>query len=151
MRYKFLTHFFPSKTFQPFSFCHIHLFISGLPLNGWARQPFIAEGFGAGGDLFADYILFVSSPFVFVFFNGHSHCPNKGVRHYYLANCHRFAGAVRSRHARGASASWARGDEYQGGRNGFLRFQEQLLRRKKTEVVFGCFCWKWGARGTIFA
>ncbi|MDD6498733.1 MAG: hypothetical protein PUF44_01340, partial [Bacteroidales bacterium] len=21
----------------------------------------------------------------------------------------------------------------------------------KTEVVFGCFCWKWGARGTIFA
>ena len=65
VRYKFLTHFFPSKTLQPFSFCHIHLFISGLPLNGWARQPFIAEGFGAGGDLFADYILFVSSPFVF--------------------------------------------------------------------------------------
>ena len=29
------------------------------------------------------------------------------------------------------------GDEYQGGRNGFLRFQEQLLRRKKQKLFLG--------------
>ena len=42
--------FFPSKTFQPFIYCAIDLFISSLPLNGWVRQPFIADGFGPGGD-----------------------------------------------------------------------------------------------------
>ena len=56
----------------------------------------------------------------------------------------------RTRLVRGAVEPWARGDDDQGGRNDFLRFQEQLLRRKKTEVVFGCFCWKWGARGDNF-
>ena len=44
----------------------------------------------------------------------HYLCRRKGVRDYYLANCHRFAGAVRSRHARGASASWARGGRTTG-------------------------------------
>ena len=64
-----LRNFFPSKTFQPFIYCAIDLFISGLPLNGWARQPFIAEGSGPERDLFAGYILLVSLPFVFVFSN----------------------------------------------------------------------------------
>ena len=45
-----LRNFFPSKTFQPFIYCAIDLFISSLPLNGWVRQPFIADGFGPGGD-----------------------------------------------------------------------------------------------------
>ena len=44
-----LRNFFPSQTFQPFSFCHIHLFISGLLLNGWACQPFMAEGLDLEG------------------------------------------------------------------------------------------------------
>ncbi len=57
----------------------------------------------------------------------------------------------RTRLGRGAVEPRARGDENQGERNNFLRFQEQLLRRKKTGVVFGCFCWKWGARGDNFA
>ena len=69
-----LRNFFPSKTFQPFSFCHIHLFISGLPLNGWACKPFIAEGFGSGGDLFADYFTCLSALCV-RFFKGHFYFP----------------------------------------------------------------------------
>ena len=56
----------------------------------------------------------------------------------------------RTRLGRGAVEPRARGDENQGERNNFLRFQEQLLRRKKTGVVFGCFCWKWVARGNNF-
>ena len=57
----------------------------------------------------------------------------------------------RARLWRGAVEPRARGDDNQGGKNDFLRFQEQLLRRKKTDVVFGCFCWKWSARGDNFA
>ena len=40
----------------------------------------------------------------------------------------------RSRLGRGAVEPRARGDEDQGERNNFLRFQEQLLRRKKQEL-----------------
>ena len=40
----------------------------------------------------------------------------------------------RTRLGRGAVEPRARGDENQGGRNDFLRFQEQLLRRKKREL-----------------
>ena len=29
--------------------------------------------------------------------------------------------------------------------------KKTTFKEKKTGVVFGCFCWKWGARGTIFA
>ena len=61
---------------------------------------------------------------------------------------HRLTGAGRSRHARGANASWARGDEYQGGRNDFLRFQEQLLRRKKQKLFLGVSVGN-GVRGGI--
>ena len=43
----------------------------------------------------------------------------------------------RTRLGRGAVEPWARGDEYQGGRNDFLRFQEQLLRRKKQKLFLG--------------
>ena len=70
------------------------------------------------------------------------------MRHYYRAYFHRFAGAVRSRHARGASASWARGDDNQGGKNDFLRFQEQLLRRKKQKLFLGVSVGN-GVRGGI--
>ena len=70
------------------------------------------------------------------------------MRHYYRAYCHRFAGAVRSRHARGANASWARGDDNQGGKNDFLRFQEQLLRRKKQKLFLGVSVGN-GVRGGI--
>ncbi|MCI6822841.1 MAG: hypothetical protein MR881_05050 [Bacteroidales bacterium] len=40
----------------------------------------------------------------------------------------------RPRLGRGAFEPRARGDENQGKRNDFLRFQEQLLRRKKQEL-----------------
>ena len=43
----------------------------------------------------------------------------------------------RPRLGRGAFEPRARGDENQGGRNDFLRFQEQLLRRKKRELFLG--------------
>ena len=43
----------------------------------------------------------------------------------------------RARLGRGAVEPRARGDEYQGGRNDFLRFQEQLLRRKKQKLFLG--------------
>ena len=49
---------------------------------------------------------------------------------------------------RGAVAPRARGDEYQGGRNGFLRFQEQLLRRKKQKLFLGVSVGN-GVRGGI--
>ena len=42
----------------------------------------------------------------------------------------------------------ARGDDNQGGRNDFLRFQEQLLRRKKQELFFGVSVGN-GVRGGI--
>ena len=125
------------------------MFISGLPLNGWARQPFIAEGLGPEGIYSQTIVYLFLRPLFLFFFNGHSHCPNKGVRHYYLANCHRFADAVRSRHARGASASWARGDDNQGEKNDFLRFQEQLLRRKKQKLFLGVSVGN-GVRGGLF-
>ena len=44
----------------------------------------------------------------------HYLCRRKGVRDYYHAISHRFAGAGRSRHARGANASWARGGRTAG-------------------------------------
>ena len=62
-----LRNFFSSQTIQPFIYCAINLFIGGLPLNGWARQPFMAEGSGPERNMFAGYMLFVSLPFVFVF------------------------------------------------------------------------------------
>ena len=39
------THFYPRKTFQSFICFAICLFISRLPLNGWACKPFSDEGF----------------------------------------------------------------------------------------------------------
>ena len=44
--------------------------------------------------------------------------------------------------------SRARGDDNQGGRNGFLRFQEQLLRRKKQKLFLGVSVGN-GVRGGI--
>ena len=44
--------------------------------------------------------------------------------------------------------SRARGDEDQGGRNDFLRFQEQLLRRKKQKLFLGVSVGN-GVRGGI--
>ena len=43
----------------------------------------------------------------------------------------------RTRLGRGAVEPRALGDENQGGRNDFLRFQEQLLRRKKQMLFLG--------------
>ena len=54
----------------------------------------------------------------------------------------------RTRLGRGAVEPRARGDEYQGGRNGFLRFQEQLLRRKKQKLFLGVSVGN-GVRGGI--
>ena len=54
----------------------------------------------------------------------------------------------RTRLGRGAVEPRARGDENQGGRNDFLRFQEQLLRRKKQKWFFG-FSVGNGVRGGI--
>ena len=90
-----LRNFFPSKTFQPFIYCAIDLFISGLPMNGWARQPFIAEGSGPERDLFAGYILLVSLPFVFVFSNDIFTSPQLRGRHTTIAGrVHRNCGEV---------------------------------------------------------
>ena len=54
----------------------------------------------------------------------------------------------RTRLGRGAVEPRARGDENQGGRNDFLRFQEQLLRRKKQELFLGASVGN-GLRGGI--
>ena len=54
----------------------------------------------------------------------------------------------RTRLGRGAVEPRARGDDNQGGRNGFLRFQEQLLRRKKRELFLGVSV-GYGVRGGI--
>ena len=54
----------------------------------------------------------------------------------------------RTRLGRGAVEPRARGDEYQGGRNDFLRFQEQLLRRKRQKLFLG-FSVGNGVRGGI--
>ena len=42
-----------------------------------------------------------------------------------------------SPHGRGAVEPRARGDDNQGEKNDFLRFQEQLLRRKKQKLFLG--------------
>ena len=55
----------------------------------------------------------------------------------------------RPRLGRGAFEPRARGDENQGGRNDFLRFQEQLLRRKKQELFLGVSVGN-GVRGGLF-
>ena len=70
-----LRNFFPSKIFQPFSFCHIHLFISGLPLNGWARQPFIAERLGLGRGFIHRLYFTCLSALCIRFFKGHFYFP----------------------------------------------------------------------------
>ena len=54
----------------------------------------------------------------------------------------------RTRLGRGAVEPRARGDDNQGGRNGFLRFQEQLLRRKKQKLFLGVSVGN-GVRGGI--
>ena len=54
----------------------------------------------------------------------------------------------RTRLGRGAVDPRARGDEYQGGMNDFLRFQEQLLRRKKQKLFLGVSVGN-GVRGGI--
>ena len=107
-----LRNFFPLKTFQPFSFCHIHLFISGLLLNGWVRQPFIAEGFGPGGDLFADYILLVSLPFVFVISKVIFTSPQLRGRHTTIV------GRLRRSCGEGTPQLWGNNDK--GDKNNFL-------------------------------
>ena len=107
-----LRNFFPSKTFQPFSFCHIHLFISGLPLNGWACKPFIAEGFGSGGDLFTDYILLVSLPFVYVFSKDIFTSPQLRGRHTTIV------GRLHHNCGEGTPQLWGNNDK--GDKNNFL-------------------------------
>ena len=54
----------------------------------------------------------------------------------------------RTRLGRGAVEPRARGDDNQGGRNDFLRFQEQLLRRKKQKLFLGVSVGN-GVRGGI--
>ena len=54
----------------------------------------------------------------------------------------------RPRLGRGAVEPRARGDDNQGGKNDFLRFQEQLLRRKKRELFLGVSVGN-GVRGGI--
>ena len=55
----------------------------------------------------------------------------------------------RTRLGRGSFEPRARGDEYQGGRNDFLRFKEQLLRRKKQMLFLGVSVGN-GVRGGLF-
>ena len=55
----------------------------------------------------------------------------------------------RTRLGRGAVEPQARGDEDQGERNDFLRFQEQLLRRKKQKLFLGVSVGN-GVRGGLF-
>ena len=54
----------------------------------------------------------------------------------------------RARLGRGAVAQRARGDDNQGEKNDFLRFQEQLLRRKKQKLFLGVSVGN-GVRGGI--
>ena len=54
----------------------------------------------------------------------------------------------RTRLGRRAVEPRARGDDNQGGRNDFLRFQEQLLRRKKQKLFLGVSVGN-GVRGGI--
>ena len=54
----------------------------------------------------------------------------------------------RTRLGRGAVEPRARGDDNQGGKNDFLRFQEQLLRRKKQKLFLGVSVGN-GMRGRI--
>ena len=55
----------------------------------------------------------------------------------------------RTRLGRGAVEPRARGDDNQGGKNDFLRFQEQLLRRKKQKLFLGVSVGN-GVRGGLF-
>ena len=107
-----LRNFFSSQTFQPFSFFHIHLFISGLPLNGWACQPFIAEGLDPEGDLFIDYILLVSLPFVFVFSKGIFTSPQLRGRYTTIVG--------RLHHSCGEGTPQLWGNNDKGDKNNFL-------------------------------
>ena len=55
----------------------------------------------------------------------------------------------RARLGRGAVEPQTRGDDNQGGKNDFLRFQEQLLRRKKQKLFLGVSVGN-GVRGGLF-
>ena len=55
----------------------------------------------------------------------------------------------RTRLGRGAVEPRTRGDDNQGEKNDFLRFQEQLLRRKKRELFLGVSV-GYGVRGGLF-
>ena len=55
----------------------------------------------------------------------------------------------RARLGRGAVEPRARGDDNQGEKNDFLRFQEQLLRRKKQKLFLGVSVGN-GVRGGLF-
>ena len=64
------------------------------------------------------------------------------------ARCGRVTPVGRARLGRGAVEPRARGDDDQGEKNDFLRFQEQLLRRKKQKLFLGVSVGN-GVRGGI--
>ena len=75
-------------------------------------------------------------------------CRNLAGTRFFKAGNSAYLRIRSSVHGRGAVEPRARGDDNQGGRNDFLRFQEQLLRRKKQKLFFGVSVGN-GVRGGI--
>ena len=112
-----LRNFFPLKTFQTFSFCHIHLFISSLPLNGWARQPFIAERLGLGRGFIHRLYFTCLSALCIRFFKGHFYFPT------IVGKVHHSCGAI----------------TIKGLKTTFL-LKRTTFKEEKTGVIFGGLC-----------
>ena len=91
-----LRNFFPSQTIQPFIYCAIVLFISGLPLNGWACQPFIAEGFGPGRGFISRLYFTCFSALCIRFLKGYFYFPTLAGK--VLHNCGAASPQLRGRY-----------------------------------------------------
>ena len=136
-----LRNFFPSQTFQLFIYCAIDLFISGLPLNGWACQPFIAERVRPEGIYSRVLFYLFLCPFISFFQRSFllPHNCGEGTPQLWgdfttiVGKVHHSCGAI----------------TIKGIKTTFL-LKRTTFKEKKTAVVFGCFCWKWVARGNNF-
>ena len=82
------------------------------------------------------------------FFQGREFCLSAHTVIAPRTRCGRVTPVGRTRLGRGAVEPRARGDDNQGGKNDFLRFQEQLLRRKKQKLFLGVSVGN-GVRGGI--
>ena len=93
------------------------------------------KGLDSEGDLFANYILLVSLSFDFVFSNGIFTSPQLwGDFTAVVGKVHHSCGVI----------------TIKGIKTTFL-LKKTTFKEEKTGVVFGCFCWKWVARGDNFA